>query len=298
MERFEARAWTADWLNAWLASIGVAVLVDDVRIRWSATDPPRAIFELSGGKDLPNFVASALPTAEELMTYGLSKQAENGPEMAQRVTLPAFRDRAKRSRLSGDFSFAAAVTDNTPLDGDRLVASPFNPPANKGITLWERLRDCVTEVMKVDDVSSLVERSMTVGGERVQRNGLGFDYRRFFPPTVPQGGAASGVWVDPVVEVLAFLGLSLIPIRGNGRREAVRGWHSESGRTGVRKTEVGAFKWPAWSESLNLAAIDALLDRFWAGHRMPQPVAVFEAVPHESRGSADNTRGFASRRVR
>ena len=69
---------------------------------------------------------------------------------------------------------------------------------------------------------------------RVNDNGLGFDQTRL-------GSQSDNTdkWVDPVAEVLAFFGLALLPVRGDGIdrrqgrffdvRESQRGWLKNTG---------------------------------------------------------------------
>jgi len=292
MPEFHARAWTADWVNAWLASIGTVLICDGLRVRWMASNPPHAVFE-SDVSNVPATVVAALPDAEEISGYALTREGGDGSELSQKVDVEAYGTRAASARGIGDFTFSSAFTDLAPLDSGRLEASPFNPPAPKGITLWQRFHACLMAVVESEDPETLVAQSMTVGGVRVKQNGLGFDYRRIPLPTDPWGDP----WVDPLVEALAFFGLSLLPMRGDGRFPCVRGWRSEAGRAGIRKSEEGAFRWPAWGEPFTASAVDAHLDRFWSGNRIPPPLAVFSAVPFSPKGSSDMTRGFASRRI-
>ena len=294
MTRFDAAAWTADWLNAWLAAIGVAVLLEDVELAWDVSNPSHAVFESRTAGDLPLQVFQALPAVDEIRAYALVRDGKaSHDKLNQAVDAAAFGRRAKQARELGDFTFACAVTDAAPPDDARLPSSPFNPPMPKGVTLWERFNSCIGAVLQDSDPVTLIARSMSTGGVRVKQNGLGFDYRRIPVPTDPN----RDVWVDPVVETLAFFGLSLLPIRGDGRYPRVRGWHSQDGRSGLRKSESGAFRWSAWADSLTVGGIDAYLDRFWGAHRTSETLAVFAAVPYESKGSSDMTRGFASRRV-
>jgi hypothetical protein len=137
----------------------------------------------------------------------------------------------------------------------------------------------------------MIAESLAGAGRRIQANGLGFDARRI-PAGVQPGAEVS---VDPVIECLAFFGLALFPIRGNGRKERTRGWLTDAWR-------VGAFRWPSWSPLLDRWAIDALLDMApRAAHdlRLARRLGIsswFETVPYKPKGSSDSTRAYASRR--
>ena len=81
-----------------------------------------------------------------------------------------------------------------------------------------------------------IRDSLTGRAGRVKDNGLGFDQTRL-------GSQAdeTSIWIDPVVEVLAFFGLALLPVRGRGAdrqldrfadtRERQRGWPAFVERT-------------------------------------------------------------------
>ncbi|MHB1734752.1 MAG: hypothetical protein ACYCU8_15165, partial [Ferrimicrobium acidiphilum] len=71
----------------------------------------------------------------------------------------------------------------------------------KGITVYERLLD-MHRVLLTDPIQ-MITGTLRGNPIRVQKNGLGFDFRRF--ATGIQ--AKADVWVDPVIEFLCFYGL-------------------------------------------------------------------------------------------
>jgi hypothetical protein len=281
MPHVDAPGFHAGWLNGWLAAIGVTVLVPDLALRWTDDGRPHACFD---GDDVVERLVAAFPSLEQLGELAITRQASWSPvEFERKPSVGVYAARATRAR-AGDHSLSSTVTDLAPRDDEVIQHSPFDPSAPQGITIHQRLVSCRAAI---DDVPSRLAASFTGNGARAPINGLGFDYSRLFAPTVP----GSAVWCEPVVEVLAFYGMVLLPVRGDGVRVRPRGWSGPP-------TRRGSFTWPAWRPALRAPAIDALLDRFWAGHRVADVHAEYRSVAYQPRGSADATRGFGSERVR
>ena len=136
-----------------------------------------------------------------------------------------------------------------------------------------------------------IRASLMGEAERVKDNGLGFDAARL-------GSLADKTdkWVDPVVEVLAFFGLAVLPMRGRGsdgssertnfRDERQRGWRKLIG--GGRRR----FVWPAWDHPLDVDGIDALLDVWNPEKKSQWPLygvhAGWRTVSFEPRGGGQN----------
>jgi len=293
MAEFVARGLAADWLNAWLAAIGVGVLLPDVRLGWTGDPVPRARFSFPGGLPLAERIAESLPTVDQLEELVIA-------DLPQNVPADEFSRAAELARERLDLSLALVATDIRGLDKrkETLPTGPFNPGVPHGETLFTRLRACRQGLDGIGDLSALVDASLTGRGRRVKANGLGFDYRRI-AASVP-GEAPK--WVDPVVECLCFFGLFLHPLSGDGRVPRQRGW------TGPRRS---TFRWPVWENPLDRWAIDALLDIAYADLAMPSssivPLpsswrrlsvsALYGAVPFQRTGSSDPTRGYASERL-
>ena len=214
-------------------------------------------------------------------------------KFAHKITPEAYRSRAIIAR-SGDPSLGWIATDlAAPNDDKSLRTSSFytGGPGPVG-NLHDRLMACRSAVT---DVGLAVQRTLAGTSRRVEKFGLGFDYRRITPPTDPNRGN----WVDPIVEAVAFFGLAFFPVRGTGEvfhkssRAVTRGWTSGT-------TRVGGFRWTTWKSPLDAAAIDAMLDRFWSAEKdlvSPLEGATFESVPYKQLSTADPTRGYGSRRV-
>lgn len=285
MVRERAPGLTGEWLNAWLAALGVTVLLPKSRLSWSDEAIPIACFEHDEADSLASLVADAFPTEEELGDLA-------GASLRRRVALEDFRDVARAARASADASLSSSVSDL--LTGrffkpDDLPHGAFDPPAPRGTTLCSRVASC--RKLIGPDLQDRIARTLEGDGERVRANGLGFDVRRIPSGVYPD----AHVLVDPVIECLCFVALELFPVRGNGREALQRGW---SGRASRR----GAFIWPVWSDPLDVWAIDALLDRFHADGlgrvaKRLRVSAAFGSVPFQRRGTSDVSSGYGSERT-
>jgi hypothetical protein len=277
-----------DWLNAWLAAIGLCVLAPQVRLCWTDEPVPRALFVLPGQATLAEVTAASLPTQSHLANLVIAKEIEGRAELSRTVSLSAYKDRAALARETRDTTLSATVTDllgETTEEGG-LPHSPFDPPVPRGVTLWERVRSCRKEIT---DPLADVAATFAGNGRRVPVNGLGFDARRLVP-----GEQEVEKRVDPVVELLAFFALSLFPMRGNGREASARGWEGPP-------TKTGSFRWCAWRPSLDRHAIDALLDllpQARVDRRLARRLGLtawYYTVPYQT-SKADRTRAYAARR--
>lgn len=284
MTEFQAPNWTADWLNAWLAAIGATVLVDGLRLHWSDDPVPCACFTYPDEVDIPDLIEQSLPTLDEIDRLVIARNhPEARKELPRNVDAAAYAERAALARRLGDWSLAATVTDLGSPDGkprhDDLAHSPFDPPVSKGLTIWQRLHSTVKLPKGNDSVRCSARGELP----RAAINGLGFDFRRIPTPSDPN----RAVFIDPVIETLAFAGMLFLPIRGRGRVSAARGWQGPPGR-------VASLRWPAWREPRSASAIDAFLDRWWGGDG---GCPGFESVPYAPLGSSDTTRGYGSRPI-
>ncbi|QBI19645.1 hypothetical protein ER308_08830 [Egibacter rhizosphaerae] len=288
----DAPGWQVDWLNAWLAAIGLLWLEPAARVAWSTDPVPHARLH-APGSDPASAIAEALPDLAALQRLAIASEHPSSSRPFKRnPSLDDYRARAALARADHDFSLSVSVTDLTSDASRELPHSPLDPPAPKGQTLWDRLVR-VREKLDAQAPNTVEAAARSLQGvpTRVQANGLGFDVRRIDP-------AAGGdeLTVDPIVECLALFGLALLPIRGDGVRPTTRGWRGPALRG-------GSFRWPAWSDWLDVWAVDGLLDRCHAAaheaHRIGRwgVAAVFETVPYQPTGQSDVRRGYASRRL-
>ena len=166
-------------------------------------------------------------------------------------------------------------------------------PAGPGSIKWLHHR-----LLKVHgEVEASVERiadSLHGRAARVQDNGLGFDQTR-----LGSLGDDTEKMVDPVVETLAFFGLAILPMRGEGiDRRISRAGDARGRQRGWRERR---FAWPAWNHPLDRAGIDALLDLWkpdrkatWKGTGV---LAGWRTMAYQKRGDGDRTQGFGAERV-
>lgn len=293
MDVLQAPGLTAEWLNAWLAALGVTVVLPQVRLSWSDDVRPVALFHAPSGADIAADLAAAMPDVGQL---AIALMLPGRPDFPRNPPMEVYWDRAVLARQLGDFSLGSTITDlQDPLPVGGLSHSPFDPPAPQGRTLHQRLADCRAAID--DDLAGHITASLAGSEPRIAANGLGFDYRRFVAGVQPKAAKS----VDPVVECLAFFGLALFPVRGDGARERTRGWQGKPSR-------AGAFRWPAWSQPLDRWGIDALMDLVTASAstasrgrpRLPGRTgvtALFESIPYRWQSTLDTTRAYASRRV-
>lgn len=288
MDGHVCRGLPADWLNAWLAAIGVTVLCPELRLSWTNDPVPVAVLHDQDGGDPAGRIASAWPTSDDLASMPIARSCEGADqEFTRKVSIDLFRERAGLARTSRwGWSLSSTVTDLNVEDRE-VSHARFDPPAPQGLTIHDRLLACHTKVSPSRD-----RMLATLGGSaaRVAQNGLGFDVRRAESPA-----DAGSKLVDPVVEVLAFMGLAMLPVRADGvlaknASARQRGWSTDDGRA--------RFRYPTWSYPLDCSAIDALLD-VWesrGARRLLGVSGAWSTVEYRARGSADVTRGFASRR--
>ena len=195
------------------------------------------------------------------------------------------------------WTLSSTMTDLS-IDKDGKVAhAPFDP-AGPGTTKWLHHRLLKIHERTVPMDAARLRDSLVGRAPRVKNNGLGFDNTR-----LGSLADASDPWIEPVVELLAFFGLAVLPVRGRGvdRRlgrtghpdERQRGWRKVSGSNERRR-----FVWPAWRQPLDAAGIDALLDVWNPWRKQTWDTlgihAGWRSVQYESRGSSDPTRGIGS----
>ena len=295
MNRVECAGLPASWLNGWLAAVGTTVLDSRVGLGWTRGRTPVAVL---AARDIDPVAAlvEAWPSESELHDMPLAETWKSAGTLRRRVPVEEFRARAKASRGHRHCWTLSSTLTDLHVDESGLVAhAPFDP-AGPGTIKW--LHHRLLKVHGQVDLSvRRLEDSLTGRAVRVKDNGLGFDMTRL-------GSLAdsSSKWVDPVVETLAFFGLALLPVRGNGTEgrpnkfsQVQRGWRVTAER------ERSQFGWPAWEQPLDRLGIDALLDAWRPGDKASWPIlgvhAGWGTVRFKPRGTSDSTRAFGSRRL-
>lgn len=271
----------ADWLNAWLAAIGALVVAPVLRLSWSDDPVPLAVLHAPGGADPADLIASVWPTAAEVAGLPIAEHHPGDPHVFGRnATAEAWRSRCDLARRHPmGWTITSTLTDLVTEDWPQHAPLDAAAPGSTG-PLHRRLQAVhqATEPRRLDEL-------LNGASQRIPANGLGFDVRRI-------AGSADKYdkTVDPAIETLAFYGLALFPARSSdGRRVIQRGWLEQ----------FTGFLWPAWRRSLQLAAIDALLDICHQTRRPPEPLGVsgmWESVRYLAKGK-EKTVGYGSQRV-
>jgi hypothetical protein len=239
---------TADWLNGWLAAIGVTVLVPETRLRWSEDSVPIAVFHREDSSPLEFALAESLPDEAALSALAIRAVGPGG-KLGQTAGRDTYKARAAEARSTGDWTLSIAHTDLAVnrKDEGTVAKGPFNAGMEGDHTLWKRVKACRELAGTGSDAVDLIGRTLDGRAPRMAGAGLAFDARRF-SSGVQHEDRLSAPRTLPIVELLAFHGISLFPLRGNGRKVTQRGWG-----------DFG-FIYPTWTEPLDVWAIDALLD--------------------------------------
>ena len=286
------------WINGWLAAVGITVLDPRIRLRWTAGADPIAVLSADNIDPIFALVESwpgkafvrDLPIAENWDCVGRMQRKVAADVFAQRV-------RAARGHPSS-WTLSSTMTDLCVTKVGEVEHAPFDP-AGPGTTKWLHHRFSKLH-SHVQLSEARLRESMMGYARRVKDNGLGFDQTRF-------GSLCdeTTIWVDPVIEVLVFFGLALFPVRGPGVDQRIdraarttdkrqRGWLSV-GQNARR------FCWPAWTQPLDRAGIDALMDA-WNPLRESEwqrlgVHAGWRSVKYDRRSAADSTRAFGGERL-
>lgn len=292
--------WRASWVNAWLAAVGATVLDDRIRLSWTTGAEAVAVLSAKAGDPVAALIES-WPDAQSLSRLPIARERLGAPELKRTVPIEVFVERARAARSHrGSWTLSSTMTDLSVDERGEVAHAPFDPSVPKGLTLHQRL---IAVHEHVDPCSDQVQDSLAGRADRVQANGLGFDQTR-----LGSLHDATDPWVDPVVEVLAFFGLALLPVRGRGADKQLdrsadvsarqRGWRQVAGSEERRSF---SFHWPAWSQPLDSDGIDALLDA-WSPEREDGWArlcvrAAWRSVQYERRGSADSTRAIGAVRL-
>ena len=287
----------ASWVNAWLAAVGATVLHPEIRLHWTVEGTPVAM--LSSDKIDPlEALTSSWPDKALLADLPIAENWQSHGKLERKVRVEQFVARVKKARGHPfAWTLSSTMTDLSVDECGKVAHAPFDP-AGPGTTKWLHHR-----LLKIHDLAGQMDaarlRDSLVGrAPRIKNNGLGFDITRL-------GSLAddSNRWIEPVVELLAFFGLAVLPVRARGTDlrlsgvskpdERQRGWRKASGSNEQRR-----FCWPAWRQPLDTAGIDALLD-LWNPSSLHKYTwnllgvhAAWRSVQYRSRGSADTTRAI------
>ncbi len=293
--------WRASWINAWLAGVGATVLDERIRLSWTTDGEPVAVLSCEGIDPVEALVES-WPTEETLSRLPIAEEWEGSLKLQRKVPVEAFIERAQVARSDARaWALSSTMTDLSVDKQGEVAHAPFDP-AGPGTIKWLHHR-LLKVHQHLDKPAKQLRGSAHGQSERVKDNGLGFDQTR-----LGSLEDKTDPWVDAVVETLAFFGLAILPMRGEGaderlgrsatmfaRQRRQRGWRQIAG------AKERHFCWPAWNQPLDADGVDALLDA-WNPERKQSWArlgvhAGWRTEPYEARGSSDSTRAFGSKRL-
>lgn len=289
----------ASWINGWLAAVGATVLDGRLKLHWTADAEPLAVLS-AVNIDPVEVLVQSWPSTEVLNALPIAQHWNEAGELQRTVPVGAFVARARAVRSHpNSWALSSTLTDLCVDENGVVSHAPFDP-AGPGTIKWLHHR-----LMKVherlDPSVARIQDSLVGRAIRVQNNGLGFDQTRL--------GSLSdktSKWIDPFVEVLAFFGLSILPVRGPGVdkrldrsanvRARQRGWLKTPESPNKRR-----FHWPAWHQSLDNTGIDAIMDLWKPSQTSSWPLvgvhAGWRSLQFEPMASADPTRAFGAERL-
>ena len=324
MHEFTCPGLPASWVNAWLAAVGATVLDPRIRLRWTVEGAPVAVLS-SDELEPVEALAASWPDRAFLDNLPIARSWNDTGTLEQNVPVDHFVGRVRKAR--GDrfaWTLSSTMTDLA-LNGKKVANASFNLGVPNGVTLHERLLKVHSQAgaMNVQRLNN----SLVGQAPRVRNNGLGFDITRLgsLADASDTKHPNSGRWIEPVVELLAFFGLKLLPVRAQGVEDRIgypdkrqRGMVTESSAKTTTKGRIGdpdkrqrgwrrapggaesrRFVWPAWRQPLDTAGIDALLD-LWNPWRKQAWDALgihagWRSVEYQiRRGSNEATRGIGS----
>ncbi|MXW23319.1 MAG: hypothetical protein F4X80_09290 [Chloroflexi bacterium] len=299
MTEMTCPGWRASWVNAWLAAVGATVLDERIRLSWTNDSDPVAVLSAEPADPVAVLLES-WPDVASLSELPIAEDWRGAARLQRRVPAEAFATRVRAARShEHSWTLSSTVTDLSVDERGEVAHAPFDP-AGPGTIKWLHHR-LVKVYNHIDDPAARLRESLAGEADRVRDNGLGFDQTR-----LGSLQDATDPWVDPVVEVLAFFGLALLPVRGRGADRQLdrsadvsarqRGWREVDGTR-----ERRSFHWPAWSQPLDSDGIDALLDA-WSPERRGGWArlgvhAGWQSVQFERRSSADSTRAIGAARL-
>ena len=298
--RLKCPGWPADWINTWLAAIGTTVLVPDLQVSWTKDAHPVAVLEHSS-KDPTLMLTESWPNKERIISMPLASSdlyrrttKDGGEKPKRKVLVESFTRALKDAHGHIDaWTLTSTMTDLSVQENGEVGNGPFDP-SGPGTIKWLHYR-LLKAHSHIQDPATQIQASLKGIPNLVNDNGLGFDIAR-----LNEGEQ----YTDPVVETLAFFGLTLFPVRGDGVNQKIprprqRGWQIANNRD---------FMWPAWTQPLDKYGIDALLDAWhhsWRNYKRGQTNvwkrlgvhAAWQTVRYQATASADPTRGYGSQRL-
>ena len=289
----------AGWINAWLAAVGTTVLDPRIRLHWTARGHQAVLS--STDVDPVEALVESWPDDEQLSDLPIAEHWRQAGPLRRKVTVGSFVERARLARSDPrSWTLSSTMTDLCVDKNGEVAHAPLDP-AGPGTVKWLHHRLMKVHGHMHDPSLGDIRASLMGEATRVKDNGLGFDQAR-----LGSQSDDSERWTDPVVEVLAFFGLAVLPMRGRGSDgrfersafgdERQRGWRKAAGSAEPRR-----LYWPAWRRPLDADGIDALLDA-WNPARKSQwslfgVHAGWRTVPFQAKDRADPTRALGAERL-
>jgi len=288
----------AGWVNGWLAAVGATVLDDRLRLHWAESDHLAVLS--ADGCDPADALVESWPSNGLLSDLPLSARWRDAGILERHVKFDSFKERAQVARgHPNSWALSSTMTDLCVDKNGEVAHAPFDPPG-PGTVKWLHYRLLKVHRQVFEYSAVRIRASLTGESLRVQDNGLGFDQAR-----IGSQADKTKPWVDPVVEVLAFFGLALLPMRGRGV-QGVQGARFDNARQrGWRRLPEDRksmrFYWPAWEQPLDSDGIDALLD-LWNPVKRNQWQkfgirAGWRSAAFETDSSSDPTRAYGAERL-
>ena len=289
----------APWINGWLAAVGATVLDSRLRLHWTSDGGLVAVLSAAEVDPVEALVES-WPDRALLSDLPIAEAWKGAGQIRRKVPVDAFVARARAARSHRySWTLSSTMTDLCVDENGEVAHAPFDP-AGPGTIKWLHHR-LMKIHRQVEPTAARIRDSLAGHAVRVKDNGLGFDHTR-----IGSLSDMTSIWIDPVVEELAFFGLAILPVRGRGAdrrldrradlREMQRAWRKLRGTRNLR-----CFNWPAWRQPLDSTGIDALMDAWSPDSKDTWPRlgvhAGWRSVRFEPRGSADATRAFGAERL-
>lgn len=297
----------AGWLTGWMAAVGVTVLDEQVKLSWTEQDPTAEFSHRT--QDPVEALSDIWPElGDRLDDMPGARDPDTNKNDLSYVEISSFSTRLNDHSKHPDlFSLTSSLTDlrwKTEKKTEVALYGPFET-GGTGPTKWAHER-CRKVYRQTDVPAQRIERLFKGVAARIGGHGLGLDAGRI--GAVRDSG--EDMMVEPIAETLAYFGLALFPVRGEGRpvgygRGRQRGW-------GVGPHPETEFIWPAWRQPLDRWGIDALLTAWhntWRrnakdGYRSLKADwsrlgihAGWKTVRFRSKGRIDRTSGYGAERI-
>ena len=299
MRQVTCTGMPAFWINGWLAAVGATVLDARIRLHWTGSDNLAVLSTTDC--DPVDVLVESWPNEALLSDLPIAPDWKGAGLLERKVTVDSFRKRARAARSHPrSWTLSSTMTDLSVDKNGEVAHARFDPPG-PGTVKWLHHRLSKIHQHVVMPSAERFRASLAGDAPRVKDNGLGFDQAR-----IGSQADKSEPWTDPVVEVMAFFGLALLPMRGlgaDGRLQRAgfgdgrqRGWWKPQGTSSARR-----FHWPAWGQPLDADGIDALLDAWSPGKKGGWPTlgihAGWRSAAFETDSPSDPTRAYGAERL-